>query len=121
MTVEEIVPAVKAQMERCKRHDISKIAVGLDEMQVLLDAILGGRRDVRGEQIAATLTRTERKIVRLFSEGNTTSKELAIEMRTSEQVIKNYLRGIFDKTGTYNRPALMKFLLEHPGILWGSE
>jgi len=41
------------------------------------------------------------------------NKEIAIRLGTTEQVIKNYLRSIYDKTGVSDRLELALFTLHH--------
>jgi DNA-binding NarL/FixJ family response regulator len=45
------------------------------------------------------------------------NKDIATELGTSEQVIKNYLRSIFDKTGVSDRLELALFTLHHRILL----
>ena len=41
------------------------------------------------------------------------NREIAEELKNSEQVIKNYLRSIFDKTGVSDRLELALFTMHH--------
>jgi len=43
------------------------------------------------------------KIVALIVQG-CKNKEIALRLGTTEQVIKNYLRSVYDKTGVSDRP-----------------
>jgi DNA-binding NarL/FixJ family response regulator len=52
-----------------------------------------------------TPTSRERDIIRLVAEG-LKNKEVGERIGTTEHVIKNYLRGIFDKVGVWNRVEL---------------
>jgi len=49
------------------------------------------------------------------------NKEIAFEMGTSEQVIKNYLRKIYDKLGVEDRVELALFSLHNKIITEGSD
>jgi two-component system nitrate/nitrite response regulator NarL len=49
------------------------------------------------------------------------NKEIAYEMGTSEQVIKNYLRKIYDKLGVEDRVELALFSLQDKTILKGAQ
>lgn len=51
------------------------------------------------------LTAKELEISSLVAEGMR-NREIAEEMLTTEDVIKNYLRTIFDKVGCWNRTEL---------------
>jgi hypothetical protein len=41
------------------------------------------------------------------------NREIASRLKVPEQVIKNYLRSIYDKTGVSDRPELALFTLHH--------
>jgi DNA-binding NarL/FixJ family response regulator len=52
-----------------------------------------------------TPTNRERDVIRLVAAG-LKNKEVGERIGTSEYVIKNYLRGIYDKVGVWNRVEL---------------
>ena len=58
------------------------------------------------------LTPKELKIVALIVQG-CKNKEIAVRLMTTEQVIKNYLRSIYDKTGVSDRLELALFTIHH--------
>lgn len=58
----------------------------------------------RGQEIFNTLTKKERAIAFLISKGYR-NKEIASTVNTTEQVVKNYLRSIYDKAGVGDRLA----------------
>ena len=67
----------------------------------------------RGHAMSATvLTPKEMQIVALIVQG-CKNKEIAIQLGTKEQVIKNYLRSIYDKTGVSDRLELALFTIHH--------
>jgi DNA-binding NarL/FixJ family response regulator len=41
------------------------------------------------------------------------NREIALRLNTTEQVIKNYLRSIYDKTGVSDRLELALFTIHH--------
>jgi hypothetical protein len=41
------------------------------------------------------------------------NREIALRLKTTEQVIKNYLRSIYDKTGVSDRLELALFTIHH--------
>ena len=47
----------------------------------------------------------EQRVIELVAQG-LKNKEVACEMGTTEHVIKNYLRTIYDKLGLWNRVEL---------------
>lgn len=68
--------------------------------------------DVVGSRVRDRLTPKELKIVALIVQG-CKNKEIAIRLNTTEQVIKNYLRSIYDKTGVSDRLELALFTIHH--------
>jgi DNA-binding CsgD family transcriptional regulator len=52
------------------------------------------------------------RIVALIVQG-CKNREIATRLKTTEQVIKNYLRSIYDKTGVSDRLELALFTLHH--------
>jgi DNA-binding NarL/FixJ family response regulator len=50
-------------------------------------------------------TGREQRIIELVAEG-LKNKEIAAAVGTTEQVVKNYLRAIYDKLGLWNRVEL---------------
>jgi DNA-binding NarL/FixJ family response regulator len=68
--------------------------------------------DSVGARVRDRLTPKEMQIVALIVQG-CKNKEIALQLNTKEQVIKNYLRGIYDKTGVSDRLELALFTLHH--------
>lgn len=58
------------------------------------------------------LTEREIKIVKLLADG-LKNKEIAIEIGTTECVIKNYLRVVYDKLGFWNRVEVALWYVVH--------
>uniref|UniRef100_E6QLN7 HTH luxR-type domain-containing protein n=1 Tax=mine drainage metagenome TaxID=410659 RepID=E6QLN7_9ZZZZ len=52
------------------------------------------------------------RIVALIVQG-CKNREIAFRLKTTEQVVKNYLRSIYDKTGVSDRLELALFTLHH--------
>ena len=65
-----------------------------------------------GIRARAQLTEKEITILALLVEGMT-NRQIAERLDTSEQVVKNKLRKIFDKTGVSDRLELALFTLHH--------
>ncbi len=65
-----------------------------------------------GARVRSRLTPKEMQIVALIVQG-CKNKDIANQLNTKEQVIKNYLRGIYDKTGVSDRLELALFVLHH--------
>ena len=65
-----------------------------------------------GTRVRDRLTPREMQIVALIVQG-CKNKEIALQLGTKEQVIKNYLRGIYDKTGVSDRLELALFTIHH--------
>lgn len=72
----------------------------------------GFESDMVAERVRDRLTPKELKILGLILQGYK-NKEIAEELKNSEQVIKNYLRSIFDKTGVSDRLELALFTMHH--------
>lgn len=60
---------------------------------------------------------TEIEIATLVWQGRT-NPEIAAILGTSEQVIKNHLRCIFDKLGVWSRLELALYVASHGGRRW---
>ncbi|NYF80584.1 LuxR C-terminal-related transcriptional regulator [Granulicella arctica] len=68
--------------------------------------------DSVGARVRDQLTPKEMQIVALIVQG-CKNKDIANQLNTKEQVIKNYLRSIYDKTGVSDRLELALFTLHH--------
>jgi DNA-binding NarL/FixJ family response regulator len=68
--------------------------------------------DLVGARVRDRLTPKEMKIVGLIVQGFK-NKEIATTLGTTEQVIKNYLRSVYDKTGVSDRLELALFTIHH--------
>jgi DNA-binding NarL/FixJ family response regulator len=91
---------------------VRKVAAG-DTWQPLqaMMAEVGGE-DMVGARVRDRLTPKEMRIVALIVQG-CKNREIASRLKTTEQVIKNYLRSIYDKTGVSDRLELALFTLHH--------
>jgi DNA-binding NarL/FixJ family response regulator len=58
-----------------------------------------------GEQGKRVPTATESRVIELVAQGFK-NREVAEEIGTTEYVVKNYLRAIYDKLGLWNRVEL---------------
>lgn len=68
--------------------------------------------DMVGTRVRDRLTPKEMRIVALIAQG-CKNREIATRLKTTEQVIKNYLRSIYDKTGVSDRLELALFTIHH--------
>lgn len=68
--------------------------------------------DVIGARVRDRLTPKELRIVALIVQGFK-NKEIALQLGTTEQVIKNYLRIVYDKIGVSDRLELALFTIHH--------
>jgi DNA-binding CsgD family transcriptional regulator len=66
----------------------------------------------RGQFILRMLTRREREILPLVCAGFS-NRKIAERTLLGDQVVKNYLRGIFKKAGVENRHELVVFAWKH--------
>ena len=63
------------------------------------------------------LTYREIKVATLVWQGRT-NPEIALSLSTSEQVVKNQLRSVFDKLGVWSRLELALYVAAHGGARW---
>ena len=68
--------------------------------------------DHAGTQVVQRLTPKELQIVALVSEG-AKNREIGTRLGTKEQVVKNYLRSIYDKVGVSDRLELALYTVHH--------
>src|SRR5260370_40251683 len=68
--------------------------------------------DLVGARVRDRLTPKELRIVALIVQGYK-NKEIATQLGTTEQVIKNYLRNVYDKIGVSDRLELALFTIHH--------
>jgi len=68
--------------------------------------------DMVGLRVRDRLTAKELRIVALIVQGYK-NKEIAAQLGTTEQVIKNYLRSVYDKIGVSDRLELALFTIHH--------
>ncbi len=68
--------------------------------------------DMVGARVLDRLTPKELRIVALIVQGYK-NKEIAIQLGTTEQVIKNSLRNVYDKIGVSDRLELALFTIHH--------
>jgi DNA-binding NarL/FixJ family response regulator len=71
--------------------------------------------DSVGSRVRDRLTPKEIQIVALIVQG-CKNKDIATQLGTKEQVIKNYLRSIYDKTGVSDRLELALFTIHHRAL-----
>jgi DNA-binding NarL/FixJ family response regulator len=72
-------------------------------------------QDTAGARVRDRLTPKEMQIVALIVQG-CKNKQIASQLGTKEQVIKNYLRSIYDKTGVSDRLELALFTIHHKAL-----
>jgi DNA-binding NarL/FixJ family response regulator len=91
---------------------VHKVAAGeiWQPLQALLTETV--EEDMVGTRVRDRLTPKEMRIVALIVQG-CKNREIANRLRTTEQVIKNYLRSIYDKTGVSDRLELALFTIHH--------
>ena len=71
--------------------------------------------DTVGTRVRDRLTPKEMQIVALIVQG-CKNKDIATQLGTKEQVIKNYLRSIYDKSGVSDRLELALFTIHHRAL-----
>jgi len=91
---------------------VRRVARGERGVQVAGSSNGAPEEDLVGARVRDRLTPKEMKIVALIVHG-CKNKEIAMRLSTTEQVIKNYLRSIYDKTGVSDRLELALFTIHH--------
>ena len=117
---EEVTESVASQLAGILRRNSSSA-----ELIDCLRRVASGQCSMRSATVAAViavdttrarvrahLTPKEMQIVALIAAG-CRNKVIASRLNSTEQVIKNYLRGIYTKTGVSDRLALALFVLHH--------
>jgi DNA-binding NarL/FixJ family response regulator len=66
------------------------------------------------------LTSKEVHVAVLVFEG-LTNRDIGVVLDTTEQVVKNYLRTIFDKLGVWSRLELALYVANHGGETWTND
>jgi DNA-binding NarL/FixJ family response regulator len=65
------------------------------------------------------LNQREIQVATMVWEGKT-NPEIAAVLASTEQVVKNQLRGIFDKLGVWSRLELALYVASHGGRSWAT-
>lgn len=91
---------------------VHSVAAGKTYLQQKSGRSLAEESDAVGARVRDRLTLKEIKIVALIVQGYK-NKEIANHLGTTEQVIKNYLRNVYDKTGVSDRLELALFTIHH--------
>ncbi len=91
---------------------VRRVAAGDTWMPPQLVVADVAEEDLVGTRVRDRLTPKEMRIVALIVQG-CKNREIAIRLKTTEQVIKNYLRSIYDKTGVSDRLELALFTIHH--------
>lgn len=91
---------------------IHSVATGHTYLQAKSGHGIAEEADAVGARVRDRLTPKEIKIVALIVQGFK-NKEIASHLGTTEQVIKNYLRNVYDKTGVSDRLELALFTIHH--------
>jgi DNA-binding NarL/FixJ family response regulator len=91
---------------------VHKVASGETWIQQQTLAPEEAENDAVGARVRDRLTPKELRIVALIVQGFK-NKDIATELGTTEQVIKNYLRNIYDKIGVSDRLELALFTIHH--------
>ena len=103
-------------------------SVGGDQLLDCLRRVAAGERcvprgqivtmpqvDRVGRRVLERLTPKEIQIIALVAEG-WKNRQIAERLTTKEQVVKNYLRSIYDKTGVSDRLELTVYTVHHSAL-----
>jgi len=95
---------------------VRKVAKGESWIQTSTTSSETEETDAVGARVRDRLTAKELKIVALIVQGYK-NKDIADRLGTTEQVIKNYLRNVYDKIGVSDRLELALFTIHHRILL----
>jgi DNA-binding NarL/FixJ family response regulator len=91
---------------------VRKVSRGETWVQDTGAAAEATENDIVGARVRDRLTPKELRIVALIVQGFK-NKEIATQLGTTEQVIKNYLRNVYDKIGVSDRLEMAQFTIHH--------
>ena len=86
--------------------------VGRDTISDLVEALVGLHKSPPATQTGFGLTRRELEVLALIVAGYT-NRDLAEELRITEDTVKHHMTNIFDRTGASNRLELALFAIHH--------
>ena len=102
-------------------NTITSVAAGRHYISPTISSYLVSRSERAAALVSSSgldsLTRTERRILRLIAEKKT-SKEIGSELFVSPRTIDNHRANICLKLGLHGSNALLKFALEHRSELF---
>jgi len=104
--------ADESTVVRCIRH----LARGGKVLRFVRNQSFEPRHDPAGLSVRRRLSQLELRIIALIVQGFK-NREIASQLGSTEQGIKNSLRRIFDKTGVSDRLELALFVLHHGTVL----
>ncbi len=96
----------------CMVEAVRRLARGETYVQPLGADSAPPAEDMVGRRVRDRLSDKEMKIMAAVVRGFK-NRDIAMQLYTSEQVVKNSLRNIFDKTGVSDRLELALFVLHH--------
>ena len=122
--------AMKLAIEHVRRLGLSNAKLGIEPAFLPTDAsdLLRSAFDPSHivdahfplERLRAVKTPKELQIVALVTEG-AKNRDIAHQLGTKEQVVKNYLRSIYDKTGVSDRLELTVYTVHHRALAEATE
>ncbi len=107
-------------------------SIGAEQLVECVRRVAAGERSVHkaqivsmpvdrvGRRVLERLTPKEIQIISLVAEG-WKNKQIAEQLTTKEQVVKNYLRSIYDKTGVSDRLELTVYTVHHRALAEAAE
>jgi len=91
---------------------VRRLALGQSFLQGPNSAEVEVSEDLVGARVRKRLSDRELRIIAAIVQGYK-NREIAMQLYTTEQVIKNALRNIFDKIGVSDRLELALFVVHH--------
>jgi DNA-binding NarL/FixJ family response regulator len=91
---------------------VRRVGRGERNFRLSIEPLEMPMNDMVGSRVRDRLTPREMQTVSLIVQG-CKNKEIANRMGVTEQVVKNYLRSVYDKTGVSDRLELALFTIHH--------
>jgi DNA-binding NarL/FixJ family response regulator len=95
---------------------VRRVALGYSWIAAELKDCMSAREDMVGMSVRDRLTPREMRIAAMLLQGRK-NREISLRLGTTEQVIKNCFRSIYEKSGVGDRLELVVFIHKHESLV----